>query len=329
MRLETVVKGTRRKDGSFEGGFLQAKRRVGKSERTIDAYDESLRLFIDHVKHEYGRDDVRHFTAAAVNGWLDHMAGHGLSLATRALRLTALRELAKFGVRHRYWTTDPTADVDAIRRNKQLPIPFTPEERDALMRLPLAKKEDVALRAILNHTGAREAEICEIRLGDFRRPSLDGAELGELRIHGKGGVERLVHLHSECWAAVEAFVHEKYGPTVIPNQAPLFELDGRAWKPAAVWRRVRAWGERAGVTECRPHRFRHRFACDALESGVDPRTVQVLLGHASLATTQGYLQVTDKRRQDAIRLMMAAETRIERCSEADPSPFGRPRNEAP
>lgn len=281
--------------------FLKAKRRVGRAPRTIGVYDESVRLFIDHVIHEKGRDDAAHFTAAMVNGWLDHMEGQGLAKATRALRLTALRELARFGLRQRYWREDPMLEVEPVVRGKTLPKPFSPQELEALLALPLAKAEDRALRAILNFTGARASEVCAIRLSDFVRPALDGTALAHLRLRGKGDRERVMPLHPECWRAVEACVSEKYGDTVIPNRAPLFEVGGHAWTRRTVTRRVKAWGVRAGVDDCHPHRFRHRFATSLLERDADLRTVQELMGHASVATTQVYTAVTSERREAAIK----------------------------
>ena len=300
MRIKTVLT-----------DFLQAKRRIGRSPRTLDAYGESVRLFVDHVIHEKGRDDAAHFTAAMVNGWLDHMEGRGLSKATRALRLTALRELARFGLRQRYWHADPMLEVESVVRGRTLPKPFSPQERQALMGLVLAKAEDAALRAILSFTGARDAEVCAIRLGDFVRPTLDGTDLAKLRLHGKGDKERVLPLHPACWAAVETFVTEKYGATVIPSAAPLFEVPGtgRPWKAAAIQRRVRAWGVAAGVAGCHPHRFRHRFATQLLEDGADLRTVQELMGHASVATTQVYTEVTSQRKDEAIRRLFGGDTR--------------------
>jgi len=294
MRLRTVAK-----------EFIQSKKRIGRSARTLEEYGASVQLFIDHVVHEKGRDDVKYFTAALVNGWLDHLEARGLSKNTRALRLTVLRELSRFGMRQRYWREDPLIEVDPVLRGKTLPKPFSPAEREALMALPLTKAEDRALRALLSYTGARDTEVCTIRLGDFVRPSLDGSDPAKVRLRGKGDRERVVPLHPACWKAIEEFVHERYGDTVAPPSAPLFQVGdtARPWRRHSVWRRVKAWGKRAGVEHCHPHRFRHRFATEALERGVDLRTVQELLGHASVATTQIYTEVTDPRKVDAVRRM--------------------------
>ena len=298
MRLDTVLRGTISKPG----GFLQAKRRFQRSERTIDTYEESIRLFIDYVKAVHGRDDAAHFTTKMVEGWLDLMKERGLSPATRSIRVTALREFAKYGVRERCWRDNPMLTIEPVTRPKTLPNPFSEQERAALLALPLALKQDVALRALLNFTGEREAEVCALRLEDFVRPSLDGERLAEVKVRGKGSRERRIPLHPDCWSAVEDYVREKYGDTAMPAKAFLFESDyGRPWKPDAVWRRVKAWGKRAGVAHCHPHRFRHTFGTALLESGADLRTAQELLGHASLATTAIYTHVSNPRKHDAVR----------------------------
>lgn len=331
MRIDTVLRGTKDKPG----GFLQFKRRFQRSERTIETYEESIRLFIDFVKAIHGRDDVAHLTTANIEGWLDAMRERSLSPATRSIRLTAVRELVKYCLRERILRDDPMLTIEAVRRPKTLPVPFSETEREALMRLVLPVDE-TALRALLRWTGEREAEVCALKLEDFVRPSLDGTMLAQVRVRGKGSRDRVIPLPAECWRDVEAYVRDKYGDTVIPATAHLFEMGGYGlpWKTDMVWRRVKAWGKRAGVQHCHPHRFRHTYATGLLEADVDLRTAQDLLGHASLATTQTYTQVTDKRRHEAIRKLSAAapvsaETSPDNYIDRVVSAFETPPNPSP
>lgn len=282
--------------------YLTHKKLARKSPKTLRAYKSDIGLFINHVIHETGRDSVTHFTEKLVESFLVHQHDRDLEPNTVARRQTALRDFARWGVRRRFWATDPTAELPAIARTKGLPRAFDPEERDRLMGLPLDNEAERALRALLYYAGPRDEEICELHLGDIRRPMTLPDEtliLGTVRFQGKGSKERIVPIHPEAWTVIEplALLREDRKRTAF-----LFEQDsGRPWSGAMIRRRVARWGKAANVEACTPHRFRHTFATDLLEAGEDLRVVQELLGHDSVATTEVYTKVVDRRKQSAIR----------------------------
>jgi site-specific recombinase XerD len=323
MGLLTALHGTGLKHGREQrDGFVHALQRAGRAEATVRVYTAAVGHFVTHVIHETGRDRVADFTPALVRSWADHLDAKRLALRTRRLYLTALREFARFGVRERFWLSDPTVDAPTIPRPKSVPRPFSPEARAAMMALALPPVER-ALRALLNFVGLRDLEVCAIQLRHFTRPAVtvDGERPATLHVYGKGRKERVMPLHPECWAAVEAYATTK--PDMSP-EAYLFVKGpaGRPWTPPMIRERVHRWGDCgrrsvhdwldqdpatrgrcpacARVESCTPHRFRHRFATDLLEADVDLRTAQDLLGHESLATTAGYLQVVDRRKSAAV-----------------------------
>lgn len=321
MRLTTALYGSGMKQGREQrDGFVHALRRAERSEATIRAYTTAVAQFIHCVIHETGRDRVTDFTPAMVRGWLDHLGNKNLARRTRRLYLTGLGEFARWGRRERLWITDPMAGAPTITPPKSVPRPFSVDERAAMMALVLPPVER-ALRALLNFAGLRDMEVCAIELRHFMRPSPDGGRPATLHIYGKGRKERVLPLHPECWVAVEAYATTK--PDMSAG-AYLFTTGpyGRPWTPQMIRDRVHRWGDCrraslhawldqdpatrsrcphcARVEKCTPHRFRHRFATDLLEADVDPRTVQDLMGHESLATTAGYLAVVDKRRSAAV-----------------------------
>src|SRR3990167_159027 len=196
-----------------------------------------------------------------------------------------------------------------IPKPKALRRPLARAERDALMALPLAGAE-AALRAVLYYAGLRDEEVCQLRLHDLSGPGRppDGARVAAtVRVHGKGRRERVVPVHGDCWRLVEDAAARRTDRT---PSGFLFEQHGGApWTQRMIVRRVRALGQAATVPACTPHRFRHTFATNLLEAGVDLRVIQELLGHESLATTEIYTQVVDQRRQEAVlRLPSFAET---------------------
>lgn len=323
MGLTTALHGSGMKQGREQrDGFTHELRHAERSERTVHVYATAVTQFIRHVIHETGRDRLADFTPALVRSWLDHLAGKRLALRSRRLYLTALREFARWGVRERLWLADPTASAPRIPRAKSVPRPFAADERAAMMALTLPPAEQ-ALRALLNFVGLRDHEVCAIQLRHFTRPTMtgEGERPATLHVYGKGRKERVLPLHPECWTAVEAYATTKRD---MSPAAYLFTTGttGRPWTPAMIRERVHRWGDCrraslhgwldldpttrgrcpacARVERCTPHRFRHRFATDLLEADVDLRTVQDLMGHESLATTAGYLDVVDKRKSVAV-----------------------------
>ncbi len=285
--------------------FLMHKRIAGRRGPTLDAYASDLTLFISHVTQACGHlrgAKVQDFTEEVVEAWLTQMETRGLARATMARRLTSLREFARYGLRKRYWTADPTLNIGAIRRPPTLPRPFTPEERDALMALVL-EREPAALRACLYYGGLRDAEICDLRARDLVPPA---ERLAYLRVRGKGGKERVVKLHPQGWAVLAEYVEHKPQDDRRPDSPVFTKRDtGMPWRPWMIRARVATWGRAAGVDACTPHRFRHTYATNLLEGGTDSRVVQDQLGHASLSTTAIYMKVVDASR-DAAALSLPA-----------------------
>jgi site-specific recombinase XerC len=276
------------------------------SPHTVTAYKRDLTLFITHVRHEAGHERITAFTPEVAENWLAWMQDKGLARATLARRQTTLFEFAKWGLRKRLWSQDPTLEMRRITVPERMPRPFDPDETERLMRVDLPPDED-ALRAVLYYGGLREAEVCGLRGRDLRRPSVqEDGTLGaaRLRVLGKGNKERVVSLHDDCWAALGRHMATKADEDRTLNDFVFSQRYGLAWSPYMIWVRVKAWGEAAGVESCTPHRFRHTFCTDQLEAtDGDIRTVGDQAGHARISTTQGYTKLADRRRDAAARKM--------------------------
>src|SRR5688500_1542350 len=163
------------------------------------------------------------------------------------------------------------------------------------MELPVSLQERV-LRGLLYYAGLRQSEARGLRLRDITPPHMlpDGTKLpGGMHIWGKGSQERVVPIHGALWDLLVEYLRTVPKDT-HPSRTVLVKHDGKPWPSYMVQRRVRGWGKAAKVSTPKSHRFRHAFATDLLESDTDLRTIQLLLGHASLATTQIYTFVSDK-----------------------------------
>lgn len=216
----------------------------------------------------------------------------GRSEATIARRFACLRTFHRFAAGEGLLPGDPTTTVDAPRRWRTLPrVPTEEEVRTLLDAIPAGSvrgRRDRALFETLYATGARVGEILGARVQDFH------AELGLLRLRGKGSKERAVPVGRQAREALAAHVSDRADRA--PDRPLIVSLRGRALTRDRVLRMLRDYLLRAGLrADLSPHSLRHAFATHLLEGRADVRAVQELLGHASVATTQLYTHVEQDR----------------------------------
>lgn len=287
--------------------FLTYKREGSHDRRpcspaTLRTYRQSLQSFIDWMSgHLRGTATTTRFTAAIARAYLDHRTSLGLSGHTLNVDSTVVREFARWGTKARHWHRDEVEDIPQLGKPKTLPRPYHAAERDAFLGLELSPADRV-LRALLYYAGLRNSETVALRLRDITPPhDLPTGETipGRLFVWGKGSKERPVAIHAALWRELESYLGTLPAGTKLDRRL-LVQRDGEPWTDKMVRLHVRKWAKAAGVDKPTPHRFRHAFATDLLESGADVLTVQQLLGHARADTTAIYTQVTDKRKAAAI-----------------------------
>ncbi len=307
MRLTTA-----RDQFLSERKFGTASRRA-LSASTLLRYYKALSSFTDWMLVTTGKDSSLQFSADRVRAFVIHRDGLDRSKNTLHVECAALKEFAVWGAKKRYWTAEDIEDMPSVVRPNLLPRPMTPEQRDAIMTLPLDGQEAV-LRALLYYIGGREFEIVALRLLDVTPPSaLPTGETvpGQLRFFGKGRKERNVPIHPALWAVLGPHLGTLRGK---PRDWPVLATErvtvgrgakpaGEPWTRAMVGYRVRCWAQAAGIEHISPHVFRHTFATDALEATDNLRAVQELLGHANIATTAGYTKVVDRRRTAVVNAL--------------------------
>ena len=273
----------------------------GASPNTLEAYGRDLDQFLgflaDHLGYRVGLKDLERLAAADVRGYLAKRLGRGLAPQSTARALASLRSF----FRHLRKTGRIEASVLGLVRTpkapRPLPRPLT--EVDALELVDAAGdpeagwtgKRDVALLSLLYGAGLRIGEALGLPRG--------AAPLGEtLRIRGKGGKERIVPVLPVIAKAVDAYL--AVCPHSLDAADPLFVgARGRRLDPAIVQGLVRRVRNQLGLPDTvTPHALRHSFATHLLTAGGDLRTIQELLGHASLSTTQRYTEVSPKQLMD-------------------------------
>lgn len=267
----------------------------GLAENTVAAYRRDLAKLAKFAAtrslatRTMRRDDVVEF--------LGSLYKQGLDSRSVARHLVTLRNFYRFALTEGWMKTDPTLNLESPKIWKSLPGCLTMEEVDRLLAQPDTATRlgvrDKALLELLYSTGLRVSELLGLRMGDVDMQS------GCLRCIGKGNKERLVPVGKQAISAIAAYVRDAR-PQLVGRRAPapyLF-LNVRGGKLSRVgfWKILKQYGKLTGLhRKLSPHKLRHSFATHLLERGADLRSVQLMLGHADISTTQIYTHVIQER----------------------------------
>jgi len=274
-------------------GYLHAER--GLAGRTVEAYARDLAEYLGGLDVAAVRDPDG-IRASHVRGHLDVLAARGLSARSRARHLAALRVFHRFLVAERHATIDPTVHLETPRTARRLPVVLSLEEVEALLDAPRPDgptgMRDRAMLALLYATGLRVSELVALPVEALR------LDAGFLVTKGKGNKERLVPVGSRALAAVRTYLGQAR-PSLVrqrPARALFLTRHGQGFSRQGFWKLVCRYARAAGIQKrVSPHKLRHSFATHLVERGADLRSVQAMLGHADLATTQIYTHVDAQR----------------------------------
>jgi site-specific recombinase XerD len=279
-------------------GYDRDLRARSMAERTRKAYGVDLGQFVEWAEErdlEPGRvrhRDVRRFGAGLSSG--------GAAAATIARKLAAVRGLFDFLVRTERVGQNPADLVSSPKREDKLPRVLSGDQvRSLLERIPARTPLELRDRAMLElaySCGLRCEEIVNLD-----RDSFD-FETEQLRVLGKGSKERLLPVGEPAQLALRRYLERaRHALATDPGQAALFlSKSGRRLSNSDVTRRLGLWVREAALAAgVSPHALRHSFATHLLEGGADLRTIQELLGHASISTTQVYTRVDAARLREA------------------------------
>lgn len=291
--------------------------------------DAAIQEFLDslaarrspHTVRSYGADLAQ--LAASLDGDFDlkssslqlYLRKYGASPTTRARKLSSLRSFVRYCKARGWLDGDPTESLEAPFRRRKLPKALSRRQAEAMLDQPPASRtplRDQALIELLYGSGLRASEVSGLNLEDvdFQRSSL--------RVRGKGAKERIALFGEPCRRALDAYVaEERVSPsrasrphtaksdrpkTPRREEAPLFTNPwGGRLSTRTIQNAVKRLARSAGLPEdVSPHTLRHTFATHLLDGGADLKTVQQLLGHENLATTQIYTHVSIERLKEAV-----------------------------
>jgi integrase/recombinase XerC len=281
----------------------------GASLYTQRNYREALSDFVRWYREErqpplpwaqLQRDDFRNY--------LRYLGRHQLSRAATALRFSALRSFYKFLIRRGAVETSPIKNITLPKMLKRLPRFLTVQQMQDLLNAPLQEsgdrrpgpgrpvepvvpQRDMAILETIYSCGLRVSELCGLQVEDIHLPER------LVRVRGKGRKERLVPMGQHALAAIHNYW--QLLPVQPVGRMPVFLNSSRKrepMRPRTLQARLKRYLMRAGLDpKLTPHKLRHSFATHLLDAGADLRSVQELLGHAHLVTTQVYTHVTTER----------------------------------
>ncbi len=233
--------------------------------------------------------------------YLDFLAAGGLSSRSIARHLTTLRSFYQYLLREGSIQADPTEHLRTPKQWQTIPKYLNLKDIERLIQAPDASRptglRDHAMLELLYATGLRVSELCGLRLGEVNQ------ELGVVRTTGKGNKQRLVPAGTPAIRAVSDYL-QLARPDLLKARASRYlfvTARGGPLTRQAFWKLLAGYGKKAGIFQnLTPHVLRHSFATHLLEGGADLRSVQVMLGHADISTTQIYTHVMRSRLRETV-----------------------------
>ena len=259
----------------------------GLAVNTVESYCSDLGKFARFL--EEGGQSLSSFRKADVAGFLERMHEDGALSSSICRALSSIRGLAMYSLREGLRKDDPTENITSPKKWETLPKALSLGEIRDLLKAEGGKLSvrDMAMVELLYSSGLRVSELVRLRVSDLN------FEAGFLRVIGKGDKERIVPAHADALDSVHAYMDGLRPRLLKGRQSEYLFLTARG-KPMTrqrFWQTLKAYGRAVGV-ELSPHTLRHSFATHMLEGGADLRSVQKMLGHSDISTTQIYTKVS-------------------------------------
>jgi integrase/recombinase XerD len=267
----------------------------GLSRNTIEAYSHGLTRFLNHLRGK-GVQEIREVGKFHIRGFLLALRGKNLNTKSIVRNLVAIRTFFRFLIQEGVLESNPVEELESPKVAKTLPEILTLEEIEQILEQPNLQTplgtRDRAMLEMLYATGMRVSELTQLPI---HQVNLEG---GYVLLYGKGSKERIVPLGTEAMKWVTVYLKTARGILSKGKENPSLFINrsGKGMSRQRFWKNLKDYARRAGLRKrITPHLLRHSFASHLLERGADLRSVQMMLGHADISTTQIYTHVTGER----------------------------------
>ena len=284
--------------------FLDAQAAdLGSARNTLEAYGRDLKDFLMFIEQK--GSSFKTASRSLVEGYLVYCDAQGLSTATKARRLSSIKQLYRFAFEEDLRRDNPAIQVRGPGKDKRLPKSLSTSEVNRLLqaarKMPKTKLEKMrltCLMALLYATGMRVTELVGLQIAAVR------GDPRVILVRGKGGKERMIPLSKDARKTVALWLSIRDVDGMNSSSGFLFPSRGREGHLSRVWffqqiKRLASYAN-ISVENVTPHTLRHAFATHLLAGGADLRSIQTLLGHADIATTEIYTHILDKRMRDLV-----------------------------
>lgn len=273
--------------------YLAVERGLAKN--TLESYGRDLRQFQNYLKNSQ-LDILKNSSRDTILSYLGNLQSKGRSISTISRNLAAIKSFYQYMVRERHLDKDPAVNLESPKLEKKLPKILTIHEVEELLKQPNillpTGLRDKSMLELLYATGIRVSELTNLNISDIN------LDMGYIKCYGKGFKERIVPLGSIAARCVQEYVGKGRPRLVRSYEEPSLFVNhhGNRLTRQGFWKIVKKYALEANIMKAiTPHTLRHSFATHLLENGADLRSVQEMLGHADISTTQIYTHVTKNR----------------------------------
>ncbi len=270
----------------------------GLAANTLDSYGRDLNKYLHYLKQN-GITDFAETGREEISRFLGVQRDMGLAPASVTRSLAAVRSFYQFLMKEQIIEVNPARELETPRSEKQLPHVLSCDDVELLLEQPECGKvggqRDRAMMEMLYATGIRVSELVSLDINNVN------IKMGFLRCIGKGSKERMIPLGSVAIKSLQDYLKNSRGK-IIKNKeekALFLNQQGKRLTRQGFWKILKKYSLKAGINgDITPHTLRHSFATHLLENGADLRSVQEMLGHADISTTQIYTHLTRQKIKD-------------------------------
>jgi len=271
----------------------------GVTDNTLKSYQRDLKNYIHYLDKVSRKSVWNAIGRADITGYLYKLKEDGKSPATLARNISSIRSFHQFLIQEQLVDHDASIHIETPKKERKLPATLSSRDVEALLTIdgntPL-KIRNKAMLELMYATGLRVSELIALKVSDLH------LTMGFVRCMGKGSKERIVPLGNVAGKAVDDYLQRARGRLVKRGQdqnALFVNQHGRPLSRQGFWKILKGIAREAGIKKTiTPHTLRHSFATHLLENGADLRSVQEMLGHADISTTQIYTHITKARLKD-------------------------------
>jgi integrase/recombinase XerD len=267
----------------------------GLSENTLESYGRDLKKFLLFIESQ-GITSAREIRYGDILDFMTHSREEGLGATSIVRSMVSVKQFFKYLLSEKVLSEDPTAHIKTPKMKKAIPGVISLGDVESILGAPDESTpeglRDAAMLEILYATGIRVSELIGLKLNDVN------FELGFVVVYGKGSKERVVPIGDKAKNKLLLYLRDSK-PALLKgreSKALFVTRRGAGMTRQGFWKIIKAQALKAGVTKkISPHTLRHSFATHLLERGADLRTIQLMLGHSDISTTQIYTHVESER----------------------------------